>query len=194
MADDPNDNKPDPNADPDNNDPSKDNPDDVDDLETWKRNARKWEREAKASRDKASEADELRKQLAEIQDANKSERERELDKVRQEAAEKARSEANTQANRRILKSEVRAAAAGKLADPEDAVRFLDLDEFKVTDDGEVETKQLNDAITRLLKDKPYLSADAGKRKHGDVDQGARGGKGGGTSMNDLIRAKAGRGA
>lgn len=166
---------------------------DNDDLDTWKSHARKWERTAKANADAVKRAEEAERRLSEIENASKSEREKELDKVRTEAAEEARKDALTMANRRIVKSEVRAAAAGKLADPEDAVRFIDLDDIAVGDDGDVNVKALNDAVARLLKDKPYLGADSGKRKHGDFDQGARGRSGNGTSMNEIIRSKAGRG-
>jgi hypothetical protein len=44
------------------------------------------------------------------------------------------------ANDRILRSEVKAAAKGVLADPADAYKFLDLDSFEVDDDGEVDDR------------------------------------------------------
>src|SRR5699024_6854796 len=65
------------------------------------------------------------------------------------------------ANERILKAEVRANAAAKLADPADALRFIDLSEFEVGSDGEVDAGAISAAIDDLLKSKPYLAAQGG---------------------------------
>ena len=65
------------------------------------------------------------------------------------------------ANERILKAEIRAVAAGKLADPADALRYLNLSDFTVGDDGEVDTASLAAAIGDLVKSKPYLAAQGG---------------------------------
>lgn len=92
-----------------------------------------------------------------------------------EAAQKAReveAAALSKANERILKAEVRAAAAAKLADPADALRFLDLSGFEVGPDGEVDGAAVASAIDSLIKDKPYLAAQ-GKRFQGDADGGTR---------------------
>lgn len=92
------------------------------------------------------------------------------------AAEKAReveSAALAKANERILKAEVRVAAAGKLSDPADALRFLDLSDFEVGSDGEVDADALATAIDDLVKKKPYLAAQGGKRFQGTADGGAR---------------------
>ncbi|MFF1321445.1 hypothetical protein ACFVZZ_18765 [Streptomyces chartreusis] len=80
-------------------------------------------------------------------------------------------------NERIVRAEVRAAAAGKLADPADAYRFLDLTQFEVDDDGNVDADEVSDAIEDLLKSKPYLAAQGGgttkPRFQGTADSGAR---------------------
>lgn len=80
-------------------------------------------------------------------------------------------------NERLVKAEVRAAAAGKLADPADAHRFLDLSQFEVDDDGNVDADEVADAIDDLLKSKPYLAAQGGTtpkpRFQGTADSGAR---------------------
>jgi hypothetical protein len=91
-------------------------------------------------------------------------------KVRQ--AEQA---ALARANERIVKAEVKAAAAGKLADPADAYKFLDLSQFEVDDDGNVDADEVADAIEDLIKAKPYLAAQGGttRRFHGTADSGAR---------------------
>lgn len=87
-------------------------------------------------------------------------------------AQRVKDEALSAANQRILKAEVRAQAAGKLADPKDALRFIDLSEFEVDSDGEVDGDKIAAAITDLVKTKPYLAAQ-GKRFQGDADGGAR---------------------
>lgn len=79
----------------------------------------------------------------------------------------------SKANERILKAEVRAAAAAKLADPADALRFIDLSDFEVGADGEVDAQAIGDAIDNLVTTKPYLAAQGGKRFQGTADGGAR---------------------
>lgn len=92
------------------------------------------------------------------------------DKIRREAA----AEAQAKANARIVRAEVKAAAAGKLADPADAHRFLDLSQFEVDDDGNVDSSEISDAIDDLLQSKPYLAAQQGQRRfQGSADAGAR---------------------
>lgn len=84
-------------------------------------------------------------------------------------------EATRKANERILRSEVRAAAVGKLADPADAYKFLDLDKFDISDDGDVDEEEIADAIEDLIKTKPYLAAATATRWQGTADGGARNG-------------------
>lgn len=85
----------------------------------------------------------------------------------------AKREATAAANARILKAEVRAAAAGKLADPADALTMLDLTRFEVGEDGEVDTEEITEAITDLLTRKPYLAASTSTPKFGQIDAGVR---------------------
>lgn len=167
--------------------------DDDSSVEYWKGRARQHERTAKANADAAKRASDAERRLSELQQAAKPDNEKELDKVRAEAADRARKETLQTANRRIIKSEIRAEAAGKLADPEDAVRFLDFDDFIVSDDGDVDTKALAQAVAGLLKDKPYLAAETIKRKHGDGDGGARGRSGSSSTMNDILRGSTSKG-
>lgn len=77
------------------------------------------------------------------------------------------------ANGRIVRSEMKAAAKGVLADPADAFKFIDLDQFEVDNDGNVDEAAIAAAIAQLVKDKPYLAAQGGKRFQGDADGGAR---------------------
>lgn len=90
------------------------------------------------------------------------------DDVRRQAEQAATAKANA----RILRSEVRAAAKGRLADPRDALTFLDLEQFEVDDNGQVDEDEINDAIDDLLKSKPYLAAQGGRRFQGTADGGA----------------------
>ncbi len=92
------------------------------------------------------------------------------EKVRREAA----AEADAKANRKIVRAEVKAAAAGKFADPGDAVAFLNLDEFEVDEDGEVDGDAISAALDDLLKKKPHLAAQGGRRFAGGGDGGHRG--------------------
>lgn len=87
--------------------------------------------------------------------------------------QKLKDEAIAEANQRVLKAEVRAAAAGKLADPADALKFIDFSSFEVTEEGSVDASGIADAIEVLLKDKPYLAAQSGKRFEGEADGGPR---------------------
>lgn len=124
----------------------------------------------RAERKKAERrAKELDAELAKVREASMSEQEKAVEAARREA----RTEALRSVNQRLVAAEVRAAAGGKLADPEDAVRFLDLDQFPVSDDGEIDTRAIISAVDGLVKQKPYLAAGA-TRPAGDADQGARG--------------------
>lgn len=90
-----------------------------------------------------------------------------------QAAQKVKDEAMAAANQRILKAEVRVAAASKLADPADALLHLNLSDFEVGADGEVDSSQIAAAIDDLITKKPYLAAQGGKRFQGTADGGAR---------------------
>lgn len=129
----------------------------------------------KAERDRRKAAETERDQLKTSKAGGDD---KDADRIRSEA-EKA---ATAKANARIVRSEVRAAAAGKLADPRDALRFLDLDQFEVDGDGQVDEDEIADAIEQLVKDKPYLAAAAAgkpqQRFQGTGDGGARKGSGG----------------
>ncbi len=88
----------------------------------------------------------------------------------------AETQAMARVNERLVKAEVRVAAAGRLADPADAARFLDLSQFEVDDDGNVDADEVADAIDDLIKTKPYLAAQGGSTKprfQGTADSGAR---------------------
>lgn len=126
------------------------------------RNAAKAE-----ARAKAAELEQLRQELA-LKDKPAEEQAIETAKA------EARSEAIKAANDRILRSELRAAATGKLADPTDAALYINLSDFTVTDDGEVDSGALNEAIAELIEKKPHLAAQKANRFDGNADQGAKG--------------------
>lgn len=88
-------------------------------------------------------------------------------------AQKVKDEALSSANQRILKSEVKAAAKGVLADPQDAYKFLDLSTFEVDSDGNVDEAVIAKALTDLVAEKPYLGAQGGQRFKGAADGGVR---------------------
>lgn len=112
----------------------------------------KWKEAERLARERESA-------LAELQ-AKVDGREREF--AAEEERRKVESEALAKANDRILKAEVRAQAAGLLADPADALHYLDLSEFEVGADGEVDSAAIKRAIESLIKSKPYLAAQGGQ--------------------------------
>lgn len=118
----------------------------------------------------------LDRMKAKLKDERTKRREAEAklaDKSGSSEQDKRDSEALSRANARIVKSEVKAAAKGVLADPADAYKFLDLSEFEVDDDGNVDEDEIADAIDALVKEKPYLAAQGGRRFKGGADGGAR---------------------
>ena len=111
-------------------------------------------------------------------DALKTEREnagKPAEELALTAAEKRGEERATKAaSDRVLRSELKAAAKGKLADPADVLAFLKLEDFEVGDDGEVDSDALEEAIDALLARKPHLAAGSVRRFDGGADQGGRG--------------------
>ena len=152
----------------------------------------KWRSEREKRQAVEAELEELRKAASKKPDDEQPSAE----EIRREA-EKA---ATQKANARIVRSEIRAAAAGKLADPKDALTFLNPDDFEVDENGEVDTEEVADAIDDLLTKKPYLAATA-KRFQGTADNGAAGRNAGkpkqltredldGMKPDEIVKAKA----
>lgn len=134
------------------------------------------EREAKRVKDLEAELNKFREQ-------SMTETEKAIAAAKREALE----EAQKSFQRRLVQAEVRAMAAGKLNDPEDAIHFLDLDDVAVGEDGTIDKKALTKKLDDLVKAKPYL-AGGGTRQSGGADQGARGGQQVVSSMNDIFRS------
>jgi hypothetical protein len=112
------------------------------------------ERKARRDADKRAKAAEAKLAALESQNGQQDEDAQKADQARRDAE----AAANKRANERILKAEIRAAAAGKLTDPADALAHLDMSEFDVADDGTVDSDAITEAISDLIKRKPHLAA------------------------------------
>lgn len=60
-------------------------------------------------------------------------------------------------NERLVRAEVKASAAASFADPDDAVAFLNMGDFDVDADGNVDPHDIEDALKDLLAKKPHLA-------------------------------------
>ena len=126
----------------------------------------KAQRKAANDRAKVAEAE---------RDALKAQLEgREAEHAAEQEKQRTKDEALAAANKRILGAELKAAAKGKLADPTDASLYINLDDFDVSDEGDVDSDALSTAIDELLARKPHLAAGAPRRFDGGADQGAGG--------------------
>lgn len=76
----------------------------------------------------------------------------------------------SEANRRIVRSEVKAIAADLFADPQDAPLYLKLDDYDVDEDGEVDVDMIRDDLKAVLDEKPHL-AKSTERKRPKPDRG-----------------------
>ena len=129
------------------------------------------ERKARRDADKARKAAE--RELADLKAAQAAGAEQDEAKKQQEQARRdAEAAAEKRANERILKAELKAAAAGQLADPSDAAAFIDLSQFEPDDDGNFDAGEISEAISDLIRRKPHLAAKA-TGFQGTGDGGAR---------------------
>lgn len=111
---------------------------------------------------------------AEAAEAALANKDRPAEEIALENARKeGRTEATTAANLKLATSALKLAAAGKLANPADAVAFIDPKQFDVDDNGDVDSDALTEAITKLLTERPYLAAGNQPRFEGTADGGAR---------------------
>lgn len=106
--------------------------------------------------------------------AKRRKAEAELAAARGEELDPKLEEALKKANARIVKSEIKASAKGVLNDPADAFKFLDLEQFEVDDDGNVDEELMASAIAELVEQKPYLAAQGSRKPRGTADGGPRG--------------------
>lgn len=149
-----------------------------------------------------AEAADYRRKLREVEQERDELKRAGLDDTERAVAEaeaRGRAAAEAEHARRTLEAEIRAAAAGKLQDPADAIRYLDVDDLLARDDA---ARELPKAITKLLDDKPYLAVAngdgaAGTRGVRRSSQGARTQPGGDRSTDvdgdAWLRKAAGRG-
>lgn len=125
----------------------------------------------KAERNQARE--DAKRLQAEVAQLKAKEEGREAEYQAELERQKVKDEALSKANDRIRKAEIRAIATGKLADPNDALQFLDLSSLEVSEEGAIDTALAEQLITDLLTSKPYLAAQSGKRFEGNADGGPR---------------------
>ncbi|WP_051854997.1 hypothetical protein [Streptomyces sp. NRRL B-1347] len=87
-----------------------------------------------------------------------------------------RAEIRSEFTHQLVRAEVRAAAAGRLRDPADALALVDVAAL-AGDGGDVDSVAINKAVDELLKAKPYLAAESGAGSTtapwGDVGSGQR---------------------
>lgn len=160
--DDDSDDSDDANDDQNSDDDSDDSDDDAKDLgDKGKRALEAMKAKLKAAKASERTAKQEAAQLkAEKANAGKPADEQAIEIAKQEA----RAEGLSVANKRIIRSEVKAAAVGKLANPALAVKLIDLDSLEVDDDGEVDEEAIAEAISELLEENPYLAAQGGATK------------------------------
>lgn len=146
-------------------------------------NERRARRDAeKLARDSAAELEKYR--TAQMTDQEK-------------AVAEARRDGELTGTRRILEAEIRAAAAGKLANPQLAARLLNIEELMPKAGEEVDGERIAAAINKLVADEPYLASTAagttpatpppGTPPPGTVPGGARGNGNPGTFTREQLR-------
>jgi len=126
----------------------------------------KKKQENKSLRTRATSAEEratkAEKELATYQQQTMTDTEKMIEAAKKEATEEV--DARYQV---LLKTErLRARSAGKVNDPDDAIRLLDLDALSLDDE-----EGMDKAIDALIKQKPYLAA---KYTVPTIDQGPQG--------------------
>ena len=88
---------------------------------------------------------------------------------------------------KLVRSEVKAALAGKVTDPSRVLRLIDVSDIEVSDDGDVDEAAVADAIDAFLEEFPEFKPT---RNAGSADQFTKGriSKEEKPNPNDLIRA------
>lgn len=128
--------------------------------------------------------DELKERASkydEIEAANKTELEKANERATQAEAQAAAVE--ERAKKLLTDASITAAAAGKLADPSDAIALIDRGAIEYGEDGS--PTNVAALVEALVESKPHLAA-GGQRKVVDVDGGARGGT---TTLDDAALMK-----
>lgn len=89
------------------------------------------------------------------------------------AIAKAKAEAKAETLRDRVLDRIEARAARLFADPEDAVALLGRRADEFIDGDRIDSDEITEALTDLLRKKPHLAATAQKRFAGSADGGAR---------------------
>ncbi|MGW4663188.1 hypothetical protein [Streptosporangium sandarakinum] len=156
----------------------------VDELTGLKTALDKERADRKTFEKEAKRAKALEAELAKLREAGQTEAEKAIAKAREEAAAQARGEVLSTVGQRLVRAEIRAAAAGKVADIDALLEDLNLAKF-LTDDGEPDSKAIGEAVKRWAKAAPAEKTppfNGGARKTAETND-----------MNRLIRQKAGLG-
>lgn len=98
----------------------------------------------------------LAKRVKEFEDADKSE----VEKLTTQVGDLTKTNeglTNELTQHKLELAFYKCGAAAQLRDPTDALKFLDLKEIKVNEDGEVPTEDMKKAVEELIKSKPYLA-------------------------------------
>ena len=130
---------------------------------------------------------------AKIEDEKKKAAMTETEKLKaeKEEAEKKAKEINANAERRLIKAEVIAQAAKlNIVDADAAYLLLDKKDITVGEDDTI--SGIKEALTELIKVKPYLVDKTGMTSKTGDDQNDNKATKGGYSMDALIRRAAGR--
>lgn len=126
----------------------------------------KWEGQRKVNRDLEKKLTELREHL---EKQGKTEEQIEADQKLRDAEQAVLGKANE----RVVRSEVKAAAAGKVKRLDLLLKVVDLSAIAVDEAGDPDPSAVEDAISAFLAEYPELAADAQKFS-GSADQGAKG--------------------
>jgi hypothetical protein len=150
----------------------------------------------KVNRDLERKLNEARREIDQLKATGKpagqgDDGEPDVEKLVETRVKEQLTEAQKRADARVLRSEIKAAAAGKLADPADALAFLDLSSFEVDADGSVDEQEIAEAIDDLLTRKPHLAAQGGRSK-GSADGGPRNEDTGAQTVEDWMKTFGGR--
>lgn len=145
---------------------------------------------AQLARDTGLSVDEMRKRLTAARDGgtNSKDSKAKDDVDVEEIRRQTKAEVSAKSDARFVRAAVKAEAAALLNDPSDAIKFLDLSDYEVDEDGEVDAAQVKRDLRSLIADKPYL---AKKKSAADFDGGPRGKAPATGSMSDAIRRAAG---
>lgn len=143
-------------------------------LQAWKERAKKAEADAKR-------AAELQAELDAIKAAQMTDQEKAIADARKEAEAAARAEVLGSVNSRLFTAELKAAMATALrpeaqkdllVKPEVALALLGLDEYPVTETGDIDSEAISQAVTAYAAARPHLAASA-TQSPGSADLGAR---------------------